>query len=226
MHFSINLDVFDYFLSVSLQTAIEIMQGYSANPSCRSIVQFGRNCFRKRVVALKMMISPGVIGTVPTVSLSDFEQQAHLIASLEHPHILPLYTFGTTDGYTYFSMRYTCMGSLADLLKGGPLSIEETLSITAQICSALAFLHVRGIVHRDLKPDNVLLDSQRQVYLSDFGLARELGRETNILHTGRGTEAYASFETRECSIGSFKVFPFGRFGRGRNELEAKAQERT
>ena len=149
---------------------------------------------RNRVVALKMTITPGFIGTVPTISLSEFEQQAHLIASLEHPHILPLYTFGTTDGYTYFSMRYTCMGSLADLLKGGALSIEETLAITAQICSALAFLHVRGIVHRDLKPDNVLLDSQRQVYLSDFGLARKLGEETNIMHTGRGTEAYASFE--------------------------------
>ncbi|NHZ71589.1 MAG: protein kinase, partial [Aquificales bacterium] len=149
---------------------------------------------RNRVVALKITPTPGAVGGIPTNTLSDFEQQAHLIATLEHPHILPLYTFGTTVGYTYFAMRYSCMGSLADLLRGGALSIEETLDVTAQICSALAFLHARGVVHRDLKPDNVLLDSQRRVYLSDFGLARELGNETNILHTGRGTEAYASFE--------------------------------
>ena len=149
---------------------------------------------KNRVVALKITLTPGFMGSIPTHTLSDFEQQAHLIASLEHPHILPLYTFGTTEGYTYFAMRYSCMGSLADLLKGGPLSIEDALDIAAQISSALAFLHARGIVHRDLKPDNVLMDSQRQVYLSDFGLARELGSETNVMHTGRGTEAYASFE--------------------------------
>jgi adenylate cyclase len=148
---------------------------------------------RNRVVALKIALTPE-IGGIPTNTLGEFEQQAHLIASLEHPHILPLYSFGTSESYTYFAMRYNCMGSLADLLRGGPLSIEETLAIIGQICSALAFLHARGVVHRDLKPDNVLLDSRRQVYLSDFGLARELGTETNILHTGRGTEAYASFE--------------------------------
>ncbi|MBE2222550.1 MAG: CHASE2 domain-containing protein [Anaerolineae bacterium] len=148
---------------------------------------------RKRVVALKIAFTPGA-ASYSTNILTDFEQQAHLIASLEHPHILPLYTFGSSESYTYFAMRYNCMGSLADLLRGGPLSVADTLAITGQICSALAFLHARGVVHRDLKPDNVLLDSQRRVYLSDFGLARELGRETNILHTGRGTEAYASFE--------------------------------
>ena len=148
---------------------------------------------KNRVVALKIKHTPG-LGDNVTHTLSGFEQQAHLIASLQHPHILPLYTFGTTNGYTYYAMRYNAMGSLADLLRGGALSIEETLDITAQICNALSFLHSHGVVHRDLKPDNVLLDSQHQVYLSDFGLARRLGDQTNILHTGRGTEAYASFE--------------------------------
>ncbi|MFO7682541.1 MAG: CHASE2 domain-containing protein [Chloroflexota bacterium] len=148
---------------------------------------------RSKVVAVKVAALPGGMGANDQ-ALVEFEQQAHLIASLEHPHILPLYRFGTIEGYTYFAMRYSCMGSLADLLRRGPLSIEETLDIAAQITSALSFLHTRGIVHRDLKPDNVLLDSQRHVYLSDFGLARQLGEGTNIFHTGRGTEAYASFE--------------------------------
>ena len=64
----------------------------------------------------------------------------------------------------------------------------------SEILPALETAHGENIIHRDLKPDNVLMDSQKQVYLSDFGLARKLGEETNILHTGRGTEAYAPFE--------------------------------
>jgi len=149
----------------------------------------------ERVVVVKFMRMPGYEPLSVNQAAKDFASQAQLIASLEHQHILPLYASGAiANQYYYFVMRYASIGSLADLLLAGPLPLPEVLHITVQIASTLVFLHARSIVHRDLKPGNILLDSQRNVYLSDFGLAKQLTDNTLPLHTGRGTQAYAPFE--------------------------------
>lgn len=159
-----------------------------------AMVWSGWNNRRQRVVAIKVMASPRRQSGATQLVSNDFERQVHLLASLEHPHILPLYEFGTTDEFYYFAMRYNALGSLADQLLAGPLPLPDALNITAQICSALSYLHGRSIVHRDLKPSNVLLGSQMRAYLTDFGLARQLKEETMLLHTGRGTGPYAPYE--------------------------------
>lgn len=149
---------------------------------------------RRRVVAIKVVrILDQTDANLAKVS-HDFERQVHLIASLDHPNILPLYEFGSSGPHFYFVMRYTPLGSLADLLKEGPLTLQETIHYTAQIARSLDYLHSQGIVHRDLKTSNILLGSNRQIYLTDFGLAKRLSKETMALHTGRGTGPYAPYE--------------------------------
>lgn len=149
---------------------------------------------RQRVVAMKILTTAGADPVLMGMASRDFERQVHLLASLEHPGILPLYEFGATETHYYFVMRYNSVGSLVNRLLGGPLPLPAVLRVTAQIVAALAYLHSRNIVHRDLKPSNILLDSQERVLLSDFGLAKQLTDETLPFHTGRGTGPYAPYE--------------------------------
>ncbi len=130
----------------------------------------------------------------PAAESYTFWQEAQIIASLEHPHILPLYDFGVAGTLRYLVTPYIPAGSLKDLLSTRSLSHEEVLHLAAEIVSALAYIHRRNIVHRDLKPTNILLGSRRHVYLADFELARALSSTTTPLHTGRGTPPYSSPE--------------------------------
>lgn len=149
---------------------------------------------RQRVVALKVILNQGETPYYTDQLSNDFAHQVRVVAGLKHSHVLPLYEFGQTEQFFYFVMRYCCGGSLSDLLLHGPLSLDEAFFFTAQISSALNYLHAQSVVHRDLKPGNILLDSQRRPYLADFGLAKRLAMETSPLHTGRGTGVYAPFE--------------------------------
>ncbi len=153
-----------------------------------AVIWSGWDSRHERVVAIKII--PALEGGSSTIS-SDFKRQVYLVASLDHPNILPLYEFGSTNDYFYFVMRYCPVGSLRDLLSAGPLVPQDALYLTAQIASALDYLHSHEIVHRDLKPGNILIDTHRRAYLSDFGLAKRLTQETAALHTGRGTAPYA-----------------------------------
>jgi adenylate cyclase len=165
-----------------------------------AVVWSGFDNLRQRLVAIKVISTdlndPAAASMVP----ANFEREVHLVASLEHPHILPMYEFGMAISFSYFVMAYKGIGTLADWLKPGPLSLVETAETARQILSALAYLHQRGIVHRDIKPSNILLDSQKNCYLADFGLAKQLSQSTMALHTGRGTGPYVSYE-QQASYG-------------------------
>ncbi|MBK7893320.1 MAG: CHASE2 domain-containing protein [Anaerolineaceae bacterium] len=149
---------------------------------------------RKRLVAIKLISTDETDPVAASMLPANFEREVHLVASLEHPHILPMYEFGMAESFAYFVMAYKGLGTVQDWLAGGPLSLLKVAQTAKQILSALAYLHERGIVHRDIKPSNVLLDSQKRVYLADFGLAKQLSQSTMALHTGRGTGPYAPYE--------------------------------
>ena len=146
-----------------------------------------------RIVALKIL--PRHYAAEPGFARR-FAQEARVIASLEHPHILPVYDYGEADGYTYLVMRYVEGGTLADRLKGRPLPLPEARRILSQLAAALDYAHSRSVVHRDVKPSNVLMDEQGNCLLSDFGIAKMLEGTSHITATGDflGTPAYASPE--------------------------------
>nr|MBN1228416.1 CHASE2 domain-containing protein [Anaerolineae bacterium] len=142
----------------------------------------------EQLVAIKVIYeTPGEDLT----SRETFEREARIIASLDHPGILPLYEFRALKGHRYLVTRYISSGSLKELLDNGPLQIPEMLRITRQIIAVLDYTHSRGVVHRDLKSGNILLDTQNRVYLTDFGLARDISGLSVQLHTGHGTAPYA-----------------------------------
>jgi serine/threonine protein kinase len=161
-----------------------------------------------RIVAVKVLLPSLVLGP-PRVSFLDrFRDEARMIATLNHPNILPVYDFGIQDGIAYLVMHYANGGSLYDRLNsskgGGPLPLDEAAHYLAQAAAALDHAHQKGIVHRDVKPHNFLLE-ERHLMLGDFGIARLVaGNDENdeasapTLTSGapviRGTPLYLSPE--------------------------------
>src|SRR5215216_5190190 len=127
-----------------------------------------------------------------------FQQEARIIAKLEHPHILPVFDYGESDGIPYFVMRYLEAGTLKDKMElGRPLPLNEIDKIFTQLADALSYAHTHGVVHRDLKPANALIDSFGNVFLTDFGIARLLeSASPRLTQTDAvmGTPAYISPE--------------------------------
>ncbi|MDE2856132.1 MAG: protein kinase [Chloroflexota bacterium] len=125
-----------------------------------------------------------------------FESEAQVVARLEHPHIVPLYDFWREPDSTCLVMRYLSAGSLRDLIeKQGVLDISLTAKIVEQVGSALNFAHNSGVVHQDIKADNIFLDASNNAYLSDFGIAKEVGADgSDGEDTLVGTPAYMAPE--------------------------------
>lgn len=131
-----------------------------------------------------------------------FQREARTIQRLSHPHIVRLYDFGLLAngaGY-YLTMEYVDGESLRRFLKHqGPLSFALCLSLFAQLCSAVAYIHERGVTHRDIKPGNIVLfpapDQSIEIRLIDFGLASVEG-EQRLTRSGHcmGSPAYMSPE--------------------------------
>jgi WD40 repeat protein/serine/threonine protein kinase/DNA-binding XRE family transcriptional regulator len=116
-----------------------------------------------------------------------FEAEAQLVARLEHPHIVPLYDYWRERDGAYLVMRYMRGGSLETVLRSGPWALDRATRLLDQVGAALALAHRQGVVHRDLKPANVLLDEDGNVYLADFGIAKDLRLAQEVAETQPGT---------------------------------------
>jgi serine/threonine-protein kinase len=145
-----------------------------------------------------------------------FLQEIRIEASLQHPHILPLYDSGVAEGFLYYVMPHVSGESLREkIARERQLEIDEAVGIVEQVASALEHAHTHSIIHRDIKPGNILL-SGSQAYVADFGVARAVAvaGERALTDSGIavGTPAYMSPEqaTAEREIdGRSDVYALG-----------------
>lgn len=149
-----------------------------------------------RYVAVKVL--PRYFASDPDY-VSRFQQEARVLARLQHPHILPVHDYGQADGYTYIVMPFVQSGTLESLLEGRPLPLARMQMIIQQVGDALDYAHSKGVIHRDIKPSNILLDSRGNCLLTDFGIAKIVEGTSQITRTGGiiGTPAYMSPEQIE-----------------------------
>jgi serine/threonine-protein kinase len=125
-----------------------------------------------------------------------FEREARLMASIDHPNVIPVYGAGEQDGHLYLVMRYVAGTDLHALLHDRTrLEPAEAARIVAALGGALDAAHAAGLVHRDIKPANVLLAGDH-VYLTDFGITRAVGSSTRVTDSDEwvGTVDYMSPE--------------------------------
>ncbi|HET9109283.1 MAG TPA: serine/threonine-protein kinase [Ktedonobacterales bacterium] len=136
----------------------------------------------RRDIAVKVL--PRSLATDPGY-VERFRNEAQRVASLSHPHITPVYTFGEERGLLYLVMPRLKESLRERMEREGILSLQEAARVTNQIAAALHIAHQHGIVHRDVKPENILLDETGKAMLTDFGIARELSalREAGIART-------------------------------------------
>ena len=130
-----------------------------------------------------------------------FQRESKLAASIDHPHVIPVFDAGEEAGQLYVAMRLVEGTDLAELLaERGRLAPEEAVAVISQVADGLDAAHARGLVHRDVKPANVLLESRGtgyHAYLTDFGLVKAVGATSGVLtQTGQwlGTPDYVAPE--------------------------------
>ncbi|HOH32159.1 MAG TPA: serine/threonine-protein kinase, partial [Candidatus Hydrogenedentes bacterium] len=135
------------------------------------VVYLAEDTTLRRQIALKVLDQS--ITSTPHFE-SRFLQEARLVASLNHPNIVPIHALEQINGEWILEMPYIEGGSLMDAEARGTLDLRQMLKCVRDVLLALAVCHEAGIIHRDVKPSNILLDNQCRGMLSDFGLAKLL----------------------------------------------------
>ena len=151
----------------------------------------------KRRVAIKI---PNRERLLRPMDADEYVREARILASLEHPNIVPVYDIGRTpDGLPFVVSKFVEGSDLAKRLEAAPFSFIEAADLTATVAIALHHAHRKGLVHRDVKPANILLETSEQgrgaptPYAADFGLAlreQDFGKGGGLA----GTPAYMSPE--------------------------------
>jgi len=165
-----------------------------------SIVYQAENPRLRNLIALKVL-APELADD--QVFRTRFREESQIAASLNHPHVIPIHDFGSSDGLLYIAMRYVSGTDLRHLIaERGWLPPDAAVHLLGQAARALDAAHRRGLVHRDVKPGNLLIAQGTEdgdpdhVYLADFGITKYIGGRTGLTIAGTilGTVHYASPE--------------------------------
>ncbi|MDA0164267.1 protein kinase [Solirubrobacter ginsenosidimutans] len=148
----------------------------------------------ERIVALKV-IAPELLDDLAV--RARFLKEVRAAASIEHPNVIPVYAAGERGGVAYLAMRLIDGDDLKELVRNdGPLPAGRATDLIARAAAGLDAIHRAGYVHRDVKPSNVLVDRDGHVYVTDFGLAKQVLSTDGATGTGRwvGTLDYIAPE--------------------------------
>ena len=130
-------------------------------------VYLGQHVYLNSQVALKVLHI-----VLNDEDIEAFAKEARTLASLTHPHIVRVLDFAVEDGTPFLVMEYATNGTLRQRHpRGTRLSVETIMPYVRQVASALQYAHNQRLVHRDIKPENMLLGSNGEILLGDFGLA-------------------------------------------------------
>jgi serine/threonine-protein kinase len=146
-------------------------------------VYMARDIKHGRAVALKV-VSPDLV--MPR-GAERFQREIHIAAGLQHPHILTVYDSGEAAGQQWFTMPFVEGESLRDRLqRERHLPLEDAVRVAREAAEALDYAHKHGVIHRDVKPDNIMLTSDGNTLVADFGLAYAVGSEAGERITAAG----------------------------------------
>lgn len=166
----------------------------------------------KRDVALKVLSAASM---ADAERKRRFVKEARAASTLNHPNIVSIHDIDQIDGTDFIAMECVQGKTLVEMIGRNGFRAEEALSYAVQIASALAAAHAAGIIHRDLKPGNIMITSNGQVKVLDFGLAKLAERPEGENSTGSawiaGTPAYMSPEQAEAKKVDARsdIFSFG-----------------
>jgi tRNA A-37 threonylcarbamoyl transferase component Bud32 len=157
------------------------------------IVYRARQKSLNRIVALKMILH-GKLANQEEVQR--FQKEAKAAGALDHPGIVAIHEIGVDQNQHYFSMAFVDGPSLEKFTADNPLRARAAAALFLKIVEAVAYAHDHGVVHRDLKPSNILVDTNGDPQITDFGLAKDISADTLLTKTGQvmGTPAFMSPE--------------------------------
>src|SRR6266404_1200029 len=161
------------------------------------VIYRARQRYSGRIVALKRVLS---YHRESPETLTRFHREAKAAASLDHPHILPVYEVGLSEeDLPFFSMKFASGGSLLHARTVFRNEPRLAVNLMAKVARAVEYGHGQGILHRDLKPGNILLDGRGEPLVSDFGLAKWLDANKDLTKsfTTFGTPGYTAPEQAE-----------------------------
>jgi tetratricopeptide (TPR) repeat protein/tRNA A-37 threonylcarbamoyl transferase component Bud32 len=133
------------------------------------VVYKARQKSLNRLVALKMLLHTG---HARPEDMARFHVEAEAIAHLQHPNIVQVFEIGEHEGCPFFSLEFVEGQSLSAKIDSTPQPPAEAARLVQQVAEAMDVAHRRGIIHRDLKPANILLTTEGQPKVTDFGLAK------------------------------------------------------
>ena len=160
------------------------------------VIYKARQVSLNRVVALKMILAGQFASSE---DIRRFLTEAEAAANLNHPNIVPIYEIGRHEGHHYFSMRLVEGGSLAELRDGAEWKDQDgktAARLMAKVARAVHHAHQQGVLHRDLKPGNILVAADGEPQVTDFGLARQLTKDSSLTLSGAvlGTPSFMAPE--------------------------------
>jgi eukaryotic-like serine/threonine-protein kinase len=163
-----------------------IGSGGMADVYCAEDTQLGRNVAVK-VLHQQFADDPEFV--------ERFRREASSAAGLAHQHVVNVYDRGEWDGTYYIAMEYLDGRSLKTIVREeGPLDPQRAIELVIQILRAARFAHNRGVIHRDLKPQNVIVDDEDRIKVTDFGIARAGASDVTQTGSIMGTAQYLSPE--------------------------------